>query len=598
MRIALVLLVSGVLSWFTYGRLERLGRRALPAALARAVAWGALGTLLLDLTCALPGERGGRPLVLLDASLSMGAAGGQWRAALDTARALGDVVLFGDRGPVPDSLPAFGRSDLAPALRAAAASDRPVVVVTDGELTDRSELPADLLRRAGVRLLPRAPRADLAVTRVTGPSRATAGDSITLEVELRSFGRGPDTVTVEARFGSRVLARRRLVLRQDATEATTLAVGTAGLSGDVLLAVGLAAVADAEPRDDARLHLLRVSPTPGIVFLANPPDWDSRTLFQALRGVAELPIRAYLRLDARGWRRMGTLAPVSEDEVLQAARRADLLVVKGRAPEQLRGSMARARWLWPSGEGGEAAVPGEWYPASTPPSPVASVFVGLPLESLPPLVSVTPIEPGPEEWVGITAQLGRRGSDRPVFAGRAGAGRREVLTAADGFWRWSFRGGTGEQAYRGLVAGTISWLLGAPDSAAGRARLVRPVTSNGRPVVFQWAAPGPPAPLGISLPHAGGAGRDTLRFDGSGQAELWLPPGVYPYQLDGGGRGTAVVDTWSEEWLPREPRLTGREVPAVDSHRSSSSRRWLWLFGLALGGLSVEWYFRRRLGLR
>ena len=71
MRLAIVVLLGGALAWFTYARLERLGRRAWPAALGRAVAWTALGVLLLDLTCATAPAGGGTPLVLLDGSLSM-----------------------------------------------------------------------------------------------------------------------------------------------------------------------------------------------------------------------------------------------------------------------------------------------------------------------------------------------------------------------------------------------------------------------------------------------------------------------------------------------------------------------------------------------
>ncbi|MBP9202133.1 MAG: hypothetical protein KBF47_19090, partial [Gemmatimonadales bacterium] len=86
MRLALAILLGAGLAWFTYGRLERLGRRAWPAAAARAVAWAALGVLLLDLTCAAPSASGARPLVLLDGSLSMTAAGGRWAEARDSAR--------------------------------------------------------------------------------------------------------------------------------------------------------------------------------------------------------------------------------------------------------------------------------------------------------------------------------------------------------------------------------------------------------------------------------------------------------------------------------------------------------------------------------
>ena len=173
MRIVLVVILSAALSWFTYWQLERLGSRAWVAALARGIAWAALGVLILDLTCAAPGGRMATPLVLLDGSLSMSAAGGRWQEALDSARAWGEVRLFGDTRPNRDSLPTFGRSDLAPALAAASASDRRVLVVTDGEITDPAEVGAEALGHAGVRLFPRAANPDLAITRLAGPSRVT-----------------------------------------------------------------------------------------------------------------------------------------------------------------------------------------------------------------------------------------------------------------------------------------------------------------------------------------------------------------------------------------------------------------------------------------
>ncbi|MFN8646174.1 MAG: hypothetical protein U0104_05415 [Gemmatimonadales bacterium] len=597
MRLTLVVLLGAALAWFTYARLERLGRRAWPAVLGRSVAWAALGILLLDLTCAAP-PAARTPLVLLDGSLSMTAAGGRWAEARDSARAWGEVRRFGDAVAGAESLPAFGRSDLEPALRAAAASDRPVLVVTDGEITDAGDLPPELVARAGVRTFPRRPSPDVAIGRVAGPLRATAGDTVRLDVEVRTTGRASDSVRVEVRLGGRVLARRGLRPGADAATTVTLPVPTPGLSGDAVLDIALAGAGDAEPRDDARRYVLRVSPTPGVVLLASPPDWDSRFLFQALRDVAELPIRGYARLDNGPWRAMATLQPVSPEEVQQAARHADVLVVKGRVPDLARGATPRGRWLWPSGEGGETVVPGEWYAMAAPASPVAPAFVGLPVDSFPPLVSVTPIEPAPEDWVGLTAQLARRGADRPVFTGQVRGTRREVLTAADGFWRWAFRGGSGEQAYRGLVAGTLSWLLGAADSAGGRARLMRPVVSNGRPVVFEWAGTGTPVPTGITLVSEAATRRDTLAFDGAGRGELRLPPGTYAYELDGGGRGTLVVDTWSEEWFPAAPRLPDRPVPPLALDTETSARRFVWLFGLVLAGLSVEWLARRRLGLR
>jgi hypothetical protein len=539
-----------------------------------------------------------RPIVLLDGSLSMGAAGGQWQAARDSARAIGDVTLFGEARPAADSLPSYGRSSLGPAIAAAAASDRRVLVISDGEIDDVAELAPEALARVGVRLFPRAPTADLAITRFRGPDRVTAGDTLRLDVEVRAFGSVSDSARVEIRLDRRVLARRALRLGTQGSGILSFAVPTAGLSGDVLLTAALAAAADAEPRDDARLWLVKVSPTPGIVVIASPPDWDSRFLLRAIRDVAQLPVRGYLRVEEGRWRSMEALTPVGIDEVLQAARRADVLVLKGAAPELLRETRARGRWLWPSGEGGETIIPGEWYASAPTVSPVAGAFVGLPVDSFPPLSSITPVEPASGDWIGLTAQASRRGADRPIMIGQVTNGVRKVTTAADGLWRWAFRGGSSEQAYRSLVAGSLSWLLGAADTASGKARLVRPVVANARPVWFEWSGTGAPAPVGIAIVTGGTTARDTLRFDGNGRASLWLPVGRHGYQVDGGGGGSVVVEEWSEEWLPRPAVLENREAPAIASVGFSSSRSWIWLFGLCVASLAAEWFFRRKLGLR
>src|SRR4051794_14500396 len=150
-RIALVILLALGLAAFTYLVLERTGRHGWVPLLCRAVAWSALGLLLLNLGCPATGPRQ-RPLVLLDASLSLGGPGGHWRAARDSAARWGDVREFGDERNRQDSVPTRGRSLLGPALTAASAAARPIIVVTDGEIEDAADLPSDLVARAGVRL--------------------------------------------------------------------------------------------------------------------------------------------------------------------------------------------------------------------------------------------------------------------------------------------------------------------------------------------------------------------------------------------------------------------------------------------------------------
>lgn len=597
LRALLVLLVAIAAAALTYFGLERVrGTFAIAAVACRAVAWTALGLLLLNVSCPRPPEIV-RPLVLLDGSLSMTGAGGRWAEARAAAIRSGDVRIFGDDRVIADSLPARGRSLLAPALAAASAAGRPVVIVSDGEIEDARDLPPDLLARATVRVLARPVVRDVAITEVAGPARVTAGDTLSLEIELRSSGtRGTDSVAVDVTDGSRRLLRRLVSLARGPRY--TLRVPARGMdAGDHLLRIALANAADAEPRTDARLHLVRVTATPGIVVIAAPGDWDSKFLFRALRDVAQLPVRGYLRLDADRWRSMSDLRAVSADEVRRAAQRADLLVLKGAAAAAASGSGARGIWLWPSGENGETLIAGDWYLVPGDASPVAGAFLGAPVDSFPPIARVTPVQPATGDWVGLFAQESRRGAQRPVVIGRDDGRVRRVTVLADGLWRWAFRGGSSEQVYRSWVAATTTWLLAGADSARGVARPVRAVVQNGRPVIFEWVAAGPPRETAVTWTGAA-ARTDTLHFDGAGRAVAWLPVGEYRYRLAAGGAGALAVEMYSDEWLARPVVLAAHEGRATTLPGRTPARDMVWLFALAVLGLAGEWLARRRLGLR
>jgi hypothetical protein len=303
---------------------------------------------------------------------------------------------------------------------------------------------------------------------------------------------------------------------------------------------------------------------------------------------------------------MGDLRPVPTEQVRQAARRADLLILKGGVANLAEGSLARGILSWPSGEGGEIQAPGDWYLSATDASPISGAFLSQPVDSFPPAVQLTPMESGPRDWVALYAQLGRRGPQRPAVLGRQDGRVRRVTVAADGLWRWAFRGGSSEQSYRSWVAATASWLLGGADSARGLARPVQPVVPNGRPVLFEWSGSGLPLAQAVTwtrmadsgLASAGGQRPDTLHFDGEGRATAWLTPGEYRYRLSSGGSGTVAVEQYSDELLPRAVTLTthGGRVPRPISR--SSARDWVWLFGLCVAALAGEWLARRRLGLR
>ena len=115
-------------------------------------------------------------------------------------------------------------------------------------------------------------------------------------------GAAADSVAVEAtlggkRVGGAPAARFGTAAPVGAWPVSSAAVGP----GEHVLRVSLAAAGggDAEPRTDTRLHIVTVAPTPGVVLLAAPGDWDSRFLYRTLREVAQLPVRGFVRVDPR-----------------------------------------------------------------------------------------------------------------------------------------------------------------------------------------------------------------------------------------------------------------------------------------------------------
>jgi hypothetical protein len=594
----LAVLLAVALAAFTYFRLERLDRRAVGPFALRALAGSALALLLVNPSCAArPAAQ--RPLVLLDGSLSMAQRPDAWHAARARADSLGEVRLFGDDGPA-DSLPVRGRSRLGPALRAAAALDRPVVVITDGELEDVGEIPATCCS-----------------ARPSSCARGTA---------RRTWRSWPSTHHRASRWAIRSGSTSRCARPASrptacssncasttpngrASRVARCASGTArvarrcarppgGLApGEHVLAIRIVDARDGEPRTDERLAHVVLVETPGIVLVADPGDWDARFLFRAVRDVAQLPLRGYVRL-GDGWRSMSDLAVVRSDVVQRAVRGADLVIAKGTAAGLVTRSPARGVWLWPSGASGPVEA------AELVPRADAGVARGRRVRRaagrfvLAPAVQLTAQDVPRGAWTALTAQAGRRGAQRPAWFGYEVGRRRRVVTAADGLWRWSFRGGSSEQAYRGLVASTVSWLLGAADSSTAPARLLRPVAQQGRPLFFEWSGAGTAEAIPVSWSGTTYGQRFApLRRRGS-RAELRLPPGTYRYRLAGGNEGVAAIEAYSDEWLSRPVTLSAQAgVPAMGRGRRAA-RDWPWLLGLAVLALCGEWLTRRRLGLR
>jgi hypothetical protein len=594
-------------------------RVRLGLVLLRAVGLGALVMLVWNPTLSRSEPAGAAPLVLLDASLSMAGHGGRWREAVDSARALargGVIWRFGAAVAAFDTLPpADGASRLGPALAAAAARGGPVVVVTDGAISDLADLPPDLARRPRVVVLPRAPFFDAFVASVDGPRRVAARDTVRLTVSygvagMRDAGRGMRDATLAVNLEGRRLVSRSVALPDSGIVSTELTLPASRIPspGWSALDVRLEGVVDSEPRDDARAFVLEVSPEPSVVLLASPPDWETRFLARTLTDVARVPLRAFVEAEPGGnrWRDAGTLAPVAPSDVARALAAARLVIEAGDPATFARFAPTGAVLVWPL----TRRQDGDWYIQPPGPSPLAGALAGVAWDSLAPATSLAELAPDTGTTVALTARLARRGTPRPVVALSERGGARRAVIAAGGLYRWAFRGGASAEAYRALIAGLTDWLLGGGGGAGSGERFV-PLTyevPNGMALVWRWTGAGAPRDVALGLSAGGRERRDTLRFDAAGRAELRLPPGVYRYAgapgagrrgegKEGGERGLVAVDGYSDEWRPAPPALAPQAgTPARRTVTVGLRDRW-WLFALAIAAFAAEWAWRRRQGL-
>jgi hypothetical protein len=587
-------------------------RRRVTVGLAalRATGLGAVALLVWNPTAARRDSGAGdAPLVLLDASLSMAGRNGHWREALDTARALargGTIWRFGERVTGFDSLPpGDGASRLAPPVAAAAERGGPIVVVTDGAVSDVADIPPDLLRHARIVVLPRPPFFDAFVSNIEAPRRIGAGDTVRIKVSYgtagkRERGKGKGKTVLGASVGSRQIASRIVNLPDSGIVSTdlTFPVSRFPSPGWVVVEVGLEGVGDEEPRDDARRFVIEVSPKPSVVLLASPPDWETRFLARTLADVARLPVRTFVETErpGRGWRDAVTLESRPASEVARTVAAAQLVIEAGDSATFAGFAPKGAMLSWP----GTGRQDGDWYVQPPGASPLATALAGVAWDSLPPASSLVDAasQIDSSAVVALTARLARRGPPRPVLLLSERDGRRRALIAAGGLYRWAFRGGASGEAYRALMAGLTDWLL---EKGEGRGERFVPVTyetPNGMPIVWRWAAPGTPQDIVLSLATDKRPRSDTLRFDAGGRAELRLPPGVYRYTVaDGPERGLIVVDDYSDEWRPTTAVLTSQPGAAEGRLVSVPLRDRWWLFVLAIAAFATEWAWRRRQGL-
>ena len=338
---------------------------------------------------------------------------------------------------------------------------------------------------------------------------------------------------------------------------------------------------DAEPRTDTRLHLVTVAPTPGVVLLASPGDWDSRFLYRALREVAQLPVRGFVRIEGERWRSMTDLRPVPAERVRQAARQADLLILKGDAGPLAAGNdRARHLELADRWQGGRAPIPGDWYLSASDASPVAGAFLGQPVDSFPPASGLTPIEPECRRLGGADgpARPPRRRASRGVRPGR-GSGADASRS------RWTVSGAGRSAAGPASRATAPGWRRPRAGCSAAPTRRAGSPARSGRSsrTAARWcssgAASGPARSLAVTWSDARGAsGRHApLRRRGTGDglaAARRVPVPTRGWRRrDGGGggvlrRAASASSRTDRHADARVSRPTGR----------TAARDWLWLF--------------------
>jgi hypothetical protein len=592
--------VGALVAFWQYGRGAFTRRFALPAVL-RAVATALVVALLMD----APAGRAHTvsPDVALDGSESwLRAAPGcdRWRLALDSAAALGrgGWLQFGDSVRVGrgETVPTDRASRLRPVADRAAATGRPVVVITDGELDDPDAVAA-LPRGSRTIVMACAAAPDAAVLSLEAPRSLLAGDTVSMRVTVAAGGAGAPAGEIELRLDTELLGVGRYVaLLPYAEQVLDIRVVAAGAERSAVLRAVIRQNGDAEPRNDTLAVGVDVSRAPAAVFVSTAPDFDAREAVAALRGVTSLPTRAYYRVAAGAWRADGGLARVEESVVRAAVRDAPLVILHGDTSAfgppraTTRGSLLL--FAPPAGDDGE------WFAVAAPPSPVAATLGALPFDSLPPL-SVGPSLPR-GEWQGLVVRRGGAADDRrPALAGWD-TPRHVAVLGASGLWRWRFRGGARADAYGAFFGSLYDWLAGGrsdrraavPDGVMIRA---------GAPVRWRRGAAGDSV-VPVTITRRSATGRVysmTLRFaDGANVAESPpLAPGIYDARMAGGS--VVIVVNPSLELVPRRPSVTTRLVGGAATLGDAPPLRSIgWIYALVIGLLCAEWLLRRRAGLR
>lgn len=637
--------LAAALSWWSYARLEEPvpGRRG-PALLR------GLALFLIFAGWWLPALWAGRDgdsrtvAVLVDASLSMSLpvrAGGPVRA--DSAAAVVAATdadlrfLFGDSaraGTAPGAgadgvgvgIPFDGASRLVPALEVArAAGADSVVLVTDGELDDREAARA-AARRLGLavreeRVSGGQPR--LTIRGIDGPASVETGDTVRLVIEVGALGEEPVADSASLSVTSPDGARSILTFAAPSPGRTMrVAAAVVAAPGDdgPWRAYDVRLEPDADPIGPGARHRTWVETVPtaaGTVIVGADADWEPHYLLPVLARSTAGGARAWLRVGNDRWIRSGTERMLTGDDarVRRDALNAELLVIQG-TPGGLPGWLAQVaarhpRVLFLARDAGEipgssmrvgAALPGEWYAGGTPPSsPIAGYLEATDYPGLPPVSRLFTLDG--QDWAPLELRRNRSGAGRPPIGAERSGGRRRVVVAAEGMWRWASRSGAARQAYRSVFAGLAGWLLEAPDRNPVVLESVRLVAGD----TVRWRVASDVSNLRITVRDSSGEAVwvDTIAAPDTLVAGLAVAGGSHRFEAEGAAGGEPFRGGRPFEVEGAERELVGRVVgePLQGAQTggaalAAGSDRPIWPFVLAALMLCGEWLWRRRIGLR
>lgn len=409
------------------------------------------------------------PWVGLDVSASWRASGDStaWPRALATVDSLrragaDSILLFGDSvrhgGELPAE-PADGASRVGPLVEAALAVGRPLVLVTDGALTDPERV-VRLPRGSSVLVITAREASDAAIALLDVPGGALGGDTLQARIVVKAGAGGAPANTLALSLDGRPVGEAaipaleayeerevRLPVALPATDATRR-----------ISAVLRAPARDAVAENDTASAEVVVSGAAAATFISTSPDQDARFALAVLRGTRRGPVQGFWRVAPGEWRMDGSLREVSERAVRDAAAATPLLVLHGDtavfgAPRALgRGALV----LFAPPPAAE-----DYYPSGTGDSPVSAALAGVPWDSLPPLdVAVTRLR-GRDVHAAVLTRRGRRFEERTAIL-LEDAPRRVVVVPAAGFWRWRLRGGRSGDAFNAMWGSVFDWVGADP----------------------------------------------------------------------------------------------------------------------------------------